>query len=437
MKTKTFQLIAHVTRLYSFCAISTAFLVGYTVASAYALPRYEGTGSCSSSNCHGATKARKSTNVLQNEYTTWASHDKHSKAYTNLMTSDAKKMAKHLGISDATKEPLCLRCHATYVADTSLQGVKYSVEDGVSCESCHGASQNWLTSHAERGATHEQNLQNGLHDTYSLNARAELCLSCHYGNTKQQVTHKLYGAGHPRLTFELDTYSILEPKHWVVDEDYKKRKGAYIPAKTWLTGQLEHSIALATQLQDPSFVRRGMLPELSIFDCYSCHHPLKLNQWKERSYAKEPGSLKLNLAPLLLLQAGLSKVDPEKARKLAELTERIHQSFSDKGAVDSLLKLQQFLQESVRPMVRALNYSPQTTRQLFSGLLAFGEATPFPTFEVAEQIGMGLQSILATNPDIRSQHGKDLDALFDVLRSADDFRPNAFARIILRLKTSE
>lgn len=393
-------------------------------------PQYQGTGSCSSSNCHGAIRPRTSTSVLQNEYTTWSSYDKHSKAYSNLTTDDARKMAQHLGITDATKEPLCLKCHTTYVPDGNLQGTKYSVEDGVSCESCHGASEHWLSSHSERTATHEQNLAHGLQDTYSLPNRAQLCLSCHYGNAEQQVTHRLYGAGHPRLTFELDTYSILQPKHWVIDTDYKNRKGDYLPVRTWLMGQAQHSLLLVSQLQNPSFIRNGALPELSIFDCYSCHHPLKAEQWKKRSYNREPGSLKLNLAPLFLLHAGIKNILPTDAEELEKLIHTIHPTFQKNGALPELEKIQALLEERLISRITNLSYSETVSNKVFHSIVSFGLHTPFPTFEVAEQIGMGLQAMLATSPTLAKIHKGTLDKLFTSLRSADDFDPTQFSALI-------
>lgn len=64
---------------------------------------------------------------------------KHSKAYETLASEEAKKIAKEKGIADPQKAKECIKCHVTgYDADASLLGPKYAVEEGVSCESCHG-----------------------------------------------------------------------------------------------------------------------------------------------------------------------------------------------------------------------------------------------------------------------------------------------------------
>ena len=71
---------------------------------------------------------------------------KHSKAYATLASPEALKLAKERGIADPQKDGSCLKCHVTaYGVDPSLippapEGKKgFVVEDGVQCESCHGA----------------------------------------------------------------------------------------------------------------------------------------------------------------------------------------------------------------------------------------------------------------------------------------------------------
>ncbi len=225
-----------------------------------------------------------------------------------LLNEDSQKIAKHLGIQQPEQEPLCLRCHATYVPDIESRGPKYSLEDGVSCESCHGAAEKWLPTHSVAGATHEQNIENQLANIAPLDKRAKMCLSCHYGTDEKTVNHNLYGAGHPRLSFELDTFGVLQPKHWVVDDDYRKRKSEYVPVVTWLVGQTVQAHESLIAIDSPKRSRNGWYPELSLFDCNSCHHNLTDEQWKVRSYAAgQPGELRLNLPSLMVLREAFSR----------------------------------------------------------------------------------------------------------------------------------
>lgn len=64
----------------------------------------------------------------------------HAKAYESLASDQAKAAAKEKGIADPQKAPECLACHVTaYGIDAQYLGKKYRAEDGVQCESCHGA----------------------------------------------------------------------------------------------------------------------------------------------------------------------------------------------------------------------------------------------------------------------------------------------------------
>jgi len=388
--------------------------------------KYMGTGTCSSSNCHGSVHPRKSSDVLQNEYYTWIKHDKHSKAYSVLRGADGRRMASLLNIKDATKETLCLKCHATYVPDPAQRGEKFDIEDGVSCESCHGPAEGWLASHPETGATHQDNLARGLADTVSLDKRAKLCLSCHYGDDDQWVSHDLYGAGHPRLSFELDTYGVLQPKHWVIDEDYLKRKGPYVPLAAWLIGQETNAEAVVDTLLNPEISKKGMFPELSLFDCFSCHHSLTDEQWKKRAYDGQPGRLRLNLASLIMLQQALGALDQGLADELGQLVSTLHTSFQSSGALDTVEQIKSLLTSRVRPLVLKASASEATCKEMMRRLAQFGADTPFSKYEVAEQIGMGIQAAMATSPSLSRRYKAQLDQLFTGLKNAKSFKPEKF-----------
>ncbi len=95
---------------------------------------YAGTKSCKM--CH--KKDEKG-----NQYGKWQAAG-HSKAYANLAKPEAKAVAKKLGIADPQKSGKCLKCHSTaYNGTEEVKAAKVPVEDGVSCESCHGPGKNY------------------------------------------------------------------------------------------------------------------------------------------------------------------------------------------------------------------------------------------------------------------------------------------------------
>jgi hypothetical protein len=64
----------------------------------------------------------------------------HAKAYEVLAGEKAMEVAKAKGIENPQEADECLKCHVTgHGAPAELLGTKYTVTEGVGCESCHGA----------------------------------------------------------------------------------------------------------------------------------------------------------------------------------------------------------------------------------------------------------------------------------------------------------
>lgn len=73
------------------------------------------------------------------QYEKWLA-GKHSKAFETLASEAAKAIAKEKGIADPQAAAECLKCHVTgHGVAAEFLGEKFKKEDGVGCESCHGA----------------------------------------------------------------------------------------------------------------------------------------------------------------------------------------------------------------------------------------------------------------------------------------------------------
>ncbi|MBV9552385.1 MAG: hypothetical protein JO032_06285, partial [Alphaproteobacteria bacterium] len=228
-----------------------------------------GVATCSGSSCHGAAERPRNSPVLGNEYLVWSTRDKHRNAYNVLLQDRAIRMAKALGLPDAANQKMCLDCHADDVAPDQ-RGRQFQLSDGVGCEACHGGASRWLGSHIS-GASHAQNIAAGLYPTDQPVARAERCLQCHLGDAQHFLDHRIYGAGHPRLAFELDTFTAIQPAHFVVDAGYIQRKGRVTDVQVWAVGQAISLVRRMNQVLDPRYAPKGLWPEFSMFDCQSCH----------------------------------------------------------------------------------------------------------------------------------------------------------------------
>src|SRR5499426_537251 len=230
---------------------------------------YMGAESCGASTCHGSAAPRNAprTGIRQTEYMQWQTNDKHAKAYEVLLKDRSLVMAKNLRMAEPpAQSERCLVCHAMY-APKELRGPKFQLEDGVSCEACHGPAGVWLENHIDR--KYEDLLKEGMYDTRNLAKRAEKCVQCHVGDETRNVDHELIAAGHPDLVFELDTYTAILPPHWRTSQD----AGG---GKDWAVGQ---AVALRESLK--RLARRTQQraatawPEFAEFECFACHHEVK------------------------------------------------------------------------------------------------------------------------------------------------------------------
>ena len=72
------------------------------------------------------------------QFTIW-SESAHAKAYEVLASEEALAEGKKHGIDNPQTAPQCLECHATaFAVMDDIVNQKITMEEGVSCESCHG-----------------------------------------------------------------------------------------------------------------------------------------------------------------------------------------------------------------------------------------------------------------------------------------------------------
>lgn len=396
-----------------------------------------GVASCASGVCHGVAKPLDATSVLQNEYVTWSHFDPHAGAYRTLRSEDSARMAARLGIKAAESEPLCLDCHAENIP-AAARGPRFQFDDGVGCEACHGASSGWIASHDDTPrVTHADNLANGLVALERADVRAPVCAACHVGSADRHANHTLMAAGHPRLVFELDTYSELwrtagGREHYRRDEDYRKRKTESGSVAIWLAGLLEsadRTLAIAASDRHS----QGVFPDFALFNCYSCHRSMRLQRWREAP-GLAPGSVRVNDSALVMLAAALDALDPATAAKLREATTALHRAANDgmpamRSAADELR--QQI--PALRRQLGSRGFGAAERNAMLDAILAAAERGEYPDYAAAEQAAMAVTLLLAsagrpldTDPRI--------DALFTDLKDDERYDAARFSRILNRIR---
>jgi len=284
-----------------------------------------GVSTCASSNCHASSVPEEQSNVQQSEYTTWLFHDRHAKAFRTLESDESKQIARKLGIGKPWQAPLCLNCHADNVA-IDRRGPEFQISDGVGCEACHGGSQLWLSRHTLTPYDAERNHVDGMYPTDNLAERTKLCASCHVGNSQKFATHEIMGAGHPRLGFELDAFTQRQPAHYQVDGDYIARKFNDTGVQRMLVGTAATAQSMASNLTGVLLDHEQGYPEISLFDCYSCHHSLSDVRWQPRINAPnlKPGTVILNDGVFRVLAALLGAIDRPAEVKLLRAIRQLH-----------------------------------------------------------------------------------------------------------------
>lgn len=397
-----------------------------------------GVTSCGGSTCHGATQPVRGSQVLQNEYLIWQRQDKHAKAYAVLLEPRSQRIAKNLGLPNAHEAKVCLDCHADNVAE-NLRGRQFQVSDGVGCEGCHGGGQRWLGAHIS-GVTPTPELQKlGMYATEDPVARAELCLSCHLGDETKFVTHRIMGAGHPRLAFELDTFTEIQPAHYQLDDDYKKRKTVASGVQTWAVGQAMAVGRTMTALADNSRRMAGAFPELTFYDCHSCHHPMSNLRWQRReSTGLGPGVIRFNDANLLMLRLLARRLAPEEGQALATQLRALHVAMSE-GRGDTVAVAREVKAVADRLVQRFARHSfgPDDMRALMTAVVTDGRQGQFNDYGGAEQATMALaslaQALLRSGGATEAQYNElkaAIEQCYAATAKDEAYDPAVFARAL-------
>jgi hypothetical protein len=144
----------------SFYYLLTLLLLPFASILSQSDNTYVGAKSCGM--CHKTEKQGNQFSIWQNSA--------HSKAFETLKTDTANQIAKEKGfLKPASETWECLKCHVTgYNLDATMLGKKFKVEDGVQCETCHGAGSAYKDKKLaiEKGLIVPDKLE-------------EFCISCH------------------------------------------------------------------------------------------------------------------------------------------------------------------------------------------------------------------------------------------------------------------
>lgn len=401
-----------------------------------------GVATCATSQCHGSAVPRDGSSVLQNEYVTWTQDDPHSRAYAVLSNAQSQAIASRLGLASATSADICLDCHADNVPKAQ-RGDRFQLSDGIGCEACHGGAENWLASHYNTAtASLESNRAAGMYPTHRVDARGELCLSCHLGNRDKFATHEIMAAGHPRLAFELDTFSELwrtagRQPHYQPDTDYSDRKGGVNHLYTWAAGVILESRKRLQLVASERFAGDRLFPELALYDCHACHRSMKSVQWRAlpRHGGVGPGQPFLHDGALVMAMVVARVISPSDADAIESGLADLHRASStDVAATQAAARS---LDATLARLENALSPARLGNRELalLREVLATGAEGNYLDYISAEQAFMAVQMLVIEIGDPVLE--ERLDRIADTLNDDERYRPSRFAAMLASLEDPE
>ena len=426
-----------------------------TSATAQSVPRpsHQGVASCSGSTCHGRQEATGAV-VRQNELLTWQDESSpsgaHSRAWRVLKDARSVAIAARLGIGPAHEAPQCLGCHADPVP-AGLRGPRFQLSDGIGCETCHGAASGWISSHTAVNVSHKDNVARGMRPLEQPKARAALCLDCHFNGNSQNrfVSHRMMAAGHPRLSFELDLFTNLQ-QHHDEDADYRRRKSVAGGVKVWAVGQapgVGRTLGLYARTDRG---QDGVFPELTFFDCRTCHRQFSDDPGYRASAPVNEGRPIASGIPayndenMLMLAAAVRAVLPGKAAMFERTSRDFHAAFMrDRAtAASSALRLADLASQLGDDFDRA----PFTRAQTFAilgELLSGPLARRYTDYQGGAQAGLAVVSLLSATAGRTPIERRalvamrpDIDRAYALVRDANKWQPDAFRQTLARLDTS-
>ena len=393
--------------------------------------KYNGPGSCSSTSCHGSVQPRTETTVLQNEYSTWAVRDKHTKAFMVLSNDVGKRMGRILNV-EPEKNKKCTDCHALVVPDDQ-KARTFDSNDGVSCENCHGPASNWLGPHTTRDWKYEKSLDLGMYDTRDLVKRSERCLSCHLGTTEKYVDHEMIAAGHPDLYFEQASFEAVMPRHW---KDYTK--DPWIEVRTMATGQ---AIQLRENMRRITRDANRLWPEYAELDCFACHHSLTAakDSWRqERGYpGRRAGNPPWNPSRYAIFQHVVREADAGEAQQLEEAVKQamtvVSDITADRNQIASAATSAAEAADRVARRITAMQFDQAMTMRLLKAISADGDRIASEGERCAEQAAMALDALYIAysnneKPGNEQQVRGAINAMFPMFESPSAYSPGPFAR---------
>ena len=253
------------------------------------------------------------------------------------------------------------------------------------------------------------------------------------------------GAGHPRMSFELDTYTWTQPAHYKVDDDYVSRKGKILSVKVWAVGQAFAINTLLDAMTDPSRNKDGIFPELVFYDCHSCHHPMSDIKWVPRdSHGTGPGIPRIFDANMIMMKEILNRIDNDISEEFSIKVRKLHQSSIEGfGSMTESANRLKTLMENILELITNHSFTKNDMLSIIISLIDKGLSGEYLDYSGAEQAVMAVSAILQTLLDNNSISESDyfrfnsiLDGAFEAIEDDESYKMRKFILSFKNLKSA-
>lgn len=256
-----------------------------------------------------------------------------------------------------------------------------------------------------------------------------------------EVDHTMIAAGHPDLTFQLETFTSAMPRHWKPAQN----------ASSWLNVQ-ELAVGQAVQLREGlnRLNRRALgsnWPDYSEYECYACHHSLTKPDasWRQAAgyRGRQPGAPVWNPATYVIFRHIANAVDNSASDQLVSEVGSIEQLSGKPGSSDQVAahaKTAAALADKLAHELQNQTYDRNLTVRLLREIANDSDAIAQQGERSAEQTAMALDSLFLAyskneNPPNAQDFRAAVNGLYQQLDNPSAYNAPRFAMQMQKVAT--
>ncbi|NBQ12777.1 MAG: hypothetical protein EBU29_12225, partial [Gammaproteobacteria bacterium] len=178
----------------------------------------------------------------------------------------------------------------------------------------------------------------------------------------------------------------------------------------------------------------GLFPEIALFDCHACHHPMSDKRWAPTRLTQglDPGAIRLNDAQFALLIPVAEAVDGAAAAELLAGLQALNASVAT--GFDAFKAATAQLSAAVDRLEGALEapLSAEAQETALAALIRAGARGDYRDYVLAEQAAMALDVLLLSTARWDASRPA-MDRVFASVDDEDRFDAGAFAQAVAAL----